>query len=131
MALDAINGTTHGSVSNPSMLNKVEYSPDTTLKLKEIPITTNTQANSDSGEVQVEKVPNDRQIKDAIEKINSKIKDHRTRCEFTYHEESNRISIKMIDEATDEVIKEIPPEDTIKMADRLWEMAGLLLDERR
>jgi flagellar protein FlaG len=59
------------------------------------------------------------------------MREHMTRCEFAYHEETKRISIKVIDRETEEVVREIPPDDTLKMLEKMWEMAGLLVDERR
>lgn len=53
-------------------------------------------------------------IKDAVNKINEQLKNLKTRCEYTYHEEVNRVSIKIIEDGTEKVIKEIPPESTIE-----------------
>ena len=70
-------------------------------------------------------------IKDAVNKINDQLKYLKTRCEYTYHEEVNRVSIKIIEDGTEKVIKEIPPESTIEMVKELWRQAGILIDERR
>ena len=70
-------------------------------------------------------------MKDAIDKVNEKIVPSKTRCEFSYHEDTNRISIKVIDQATEETIREIPAEETLNMLSKIWELAGLLVDERR
>ena len=70
-------------------------------------------------------------IKDAVDKVNKKIVPSKTRCEFSYHEDTNRISIKVIDQMTEETIKEIPAEETLDMLARIWEFSGLLVDERR
>lgn len=70
-------------------------------------------------------------MKDAIDKVNQKIVPTKTKCEFSYHEETKRVSIKVIDQNTEEVIKEIPPEEALDMLSKIWELAGLLVDERR
>ena len=70
-------------------------------------------------------------MKDAIDKVNKKIEPTKTRCEFSYHEETKRISIKVIDQTTEETIREIPPEETLDMLSKIWELAGLMVDERR
>ena len=70
-------------------------------------------------------------MKDAIDKVNKKIEPTKTRCEFSYHEETKRISIKVIDQRTEETIREIPPEETLDMLSKIWELAGLMVDERR
>ena len=71
------------------------------------------------------------QIKSAISEANRKIRMTNTRCEFQYHEKTNRVSIKVIDKSTDEVVREIPPEKTLEMVEKMWELAGLFVDERR
>ena len=74
----------------------------------------------------------DKKLKDAIGMANNRLKQSQplTRCEFTYHEDVNRVSIKLIDKYTKEVVKEIPPEKRIKMIEKLWEITGLLVDEK-
>ncbi len=70
-------------------------------------------------------------VKSIINETNNKIKHARTRCEFSYHEAVNRVSIKVLDVDTNEVVREIPPEETLEILQKLWEVAGLLVDERR
>lgn len=70
-----------------------------------------------------------RQIRATIAEANFKAT--RTRCEYSVDKKTNRISIKMIDEETDEVIKEIPPEKSLEMLAKVWELAGILVDEKR
>lgn len=73
-----------------------------------------------------------KQLKSAVDSANQKLKmNHRTGCEFSYHEETKRISIKVVDQDTKEVIREIPPEESLDMLQKLWELAGVLVDERR
>ena len=54
-----------------------------------------------------------------------------TVAEFGYHEGTNRVTIKIKDKETNEVIKELPPEKTLEMIEKAWELAGLLVDEKR
>lgn len=49
---------------------------------------------------------------------------------FGIHEATNRVTIKIIDKDSREVIKELPPEKTLDMIAKVWEMAGILVDER-
>ena len=48
--------------------------------------------------------------------------------EFQYHKEVNLMSVKMIDKATQEVLKECPPEDMIKGMIKAREWIGAFLD---
>ena len=70
-------------------------------------------------------------IKAAINEVNSKIRPTRTECKYSYHEETHRISIKVFDQDTGDVIREIPPEKALDMVARAWELAGFLVDEKR
>lgn len=70
-------------------------------------------------------------VKKAITDINNKIKSTKTVCSFHFHEDTNRISITVTDKDTHEVIKEIPPEKTLDMIAKVWELAGILVDEKR
>jgi flagellar protein FlaG len=38
--------------------------------------------------------------------------------------------IKIVDKDTKEVIKEFPPEETLDMIAKVWELAGIMIDER-
>ena len=71
------------------------------------------------------------QLKKMIEEMNKKINNSNEVAMFGIHEETNRVMIKIMDKDTKEVIKEFPPEKTLDMIAKLWEMAGLLVDERR
>ncbi len=70
-------------------------------------------------------------IKAEISKANNRLKRHNTKCEFGYHEKTKRVTIKIMDKDTEEVIREIPPEKTLEMIQKMWELAGILVDERR
>ena len=38
--------------------------------------------------------------------------------------------VKVIDQNTDEIIREIPPEKILDMVAALWEMAGIIVDRK-
>lgn len=70
-------------------------------------------------------------IENALRDINTKIRPTHTECQFSYHEETKRIAIKVLDQDTGEVIREIPPEKTLDMIAKTLELAGILVDEKR
>ena len=69
------------------------------------------------------------QIKRAVEEINKKA--NNSEAVWGVHEDTNRVTIKIVDKQTKEIIKEFPPDKTLDMIARVWEMAGLMVDERR
>lgn len=69
------------------------------------------------------------QIRKTVEQLNKKM--HNSEAIFGIHDETNRVTIKIVDKETKEVIKELPPEKTLDMIAKAWELAGILVDERR
>ena len=43
---------------------------------------------------------------------------------------SGKDAIKIVDKTSDKVIKEYPAEETLDMIAKVWELAGMFLDER-
>ena len=70
------------------------------------------------------------QLKKAIAEMNKRINNSNEEAVFGVHEDTNRIMIKIMDKDTKEVIKEFPPEKTLDMIAKIWEMAGILVDEK-
>ena len=68
-------------------------------------------------------------IKKYIEELNKKMTN--SEAQFGIHEATNRVTIKIVDKETKEVIKELPPEKTLDMIAKAWELAGILVDEKR
>lgn len=77
-----------------------------------------------------EKQPSDNTLKQALKDMNRKIGNN-TIAEFGIHEGTNRITIKLKDKETNEVIKEVPAEKTLDLIQKAWELAGILVDEKR
>ncbi|MCR4832571.1 MAG: flagellar protein FlaG [Butyrivibrio sp.] len=69
-------------------------------------------------------------IKAAVSEMNKKMVNN-SEAVFGIHEETNRVTIKIVDKESKKVIKELPPEKTLDMIAKVWEMAGLLVDEKR
>lgn len=72
---------------------------------------------------------NNEQIKQAVEKLNKSMVN--SEAIFGIHEKTNRVTIKIVDKESKKVIKELPPEKTLDMIAKVWEMAGILVDEKR
>lgn len=70
-------------------------------------------------------------VKSVVDTANDLLKTNRTSAKFKYHEATKQVSIKIVDDVTQEVIKEIPPEKSIEMLEKMLEMTGILVDERR
>jgi flagellar protein FlaG len=51
------------------------------------------------------------------------------KLQFVVDQRSNQVIVKVIDKATDKVIKELPPEELQRLHRNLKEVIGLLFDE--
>lgn len=75
--------------------------------------------------------PSQSTIDSTISETNSKIKVSNTQLKYSIDDETQRISIKIIDKDTDKVIREVPPEETLEAIKKIWEIAGIIVDEKR
>lgn len=89
----------------------------------------NAGGNSGEQQQQPQQLSNE-QLRRAVEQLNKNMMAH-SEAVFGIHEGTNRVTIKIVDKDTKEVLKELPPEKTLDMIAKVWEMAGILVDERR
>ncbi|MDD6445122.1 MAG: flagellar protein FlaG [Lachnospiraceae bacterium] len=140
MAMEAIKGagmTYQGSVSTAETrtenLPRVESAENAAAAESIAQATTamDTKAAGDENEntSQQNQDPYNAQIRKAVEEVNKKAVN--SEAIFGIHEATNRVTIKIIDKDTRKVIKEIPPEKTLDMIAKVWELAGLMVDEKR
>ena len=69
-------------------------------------------------------------IRSAVAEMSKKMTSN-TEAVFGIHEATNTVTIKIVDKDTKKVIKEIPPEKTLDMIAKVWELAGIMVDEKR
>lgn len=72
-------------------------------------------------------------VANAVESIRGFIQENQRALDFDVASESNRIIISVIDRSTNEVIRQIPPEDAIELAERIKKgdditKSGLLIE---
>ena len=75
--------------------------------------------------------PDEKQLIDAIERTNKAIESTTCSFEYSIHEQTKQIMVKVVDKKTKEVIREFPPEKILDMVAKMWEVAGIMVDERR
>lgn len=87
------------------------------------------KGQSNNGEQTTDQQATNEQVRKAVEKLNKSMPN--SEAVFGVHEKTNRVTIKIVDKSTKEVIREFPPEKTLDMIAKVWELAGILVDERR
>lgn len=110
-----------------------EYSSADVQSVEKVDATTvvveNTQNGTQYSAGEQQQASNE-QIKKAVEQLNKKALKN-SEAVFGIHEATNRVTIKIVDKTTKEVIREVPPEKTLDMIAKVWEIAGILVDEKR
>ncbi len=136
MAVESIIRNTAANMAVKPVENKpVSIEPvaaaavEMSVPVKEVQGSKQNMQEGSEGEGKEKQQASKKQIASAVNHANSKLK--KTGCQFSYHEETKRVSIKVIDKETNEVIREIPPEETLEMVEKMWELAGILVDEKR
>ena len=140
MGIEAIKGagmTYQGSSSTAEMkeenVPKVEKAENLTVSETLAKDTSDLNTKQTPGEEnntqQQSQQQKNAQLKKAVEDINKKAVN--SEAILGIHEATNRVTIKIIDKDTKKVIKELPPEKTLDMIAKVWELAGLMVDEKR
>jgi uncharacterized FlaG/YvyC family protein len=101
------------------------YQPQRVKELQPVEVPLSNGQDNKSGDKEV----STDHIRSVISKANENIR--YTETKFIYYEDINRIAIKIVDRETDEVIREIPREETIELLQKIMESAGLLFDVKR
>jgi flagellar protein FlaG len=109
------------STPQVSPVQKSEKSPNSQTDIREY-----KKQNPSYSPTGAEKV-----IIDVIETANKKLMGIHTEFEFAIHEQTKQIMVKVMNAETKEVLREIPPEKILDMVAKMWEMAGLFVDEKR
>jgi flagellar protein FlaG len=67
----------------------------------------------------------------AIEEANKKISLSNKRFEYSVHEKTKSIMIKVINTDTNELIVEIPPEKVLDIISKMWDLSnGIIIDKK-
>ncbi len=127
------------TVTAPKPAPKVAEKPETTVE-SAVPVAEKVDdATSVVGNVQgkgkeqgsnaEQEQMSSEQLRKTVEQLNKRLMN--SEAIFGIHEDTNRVTIKIVDKDTKEVIKELPPEKTLDMIAKAWELAGILVDEKR
>lgn len=101
----------------------IQQVPQTDTKAAEAPansiskeISREIEARADKDVEQVQKEELKQKINEAIPKVRELLQKNQRSLDFKVAEDENRIVITVIDEETDTIIRQIPPEDVLKIA---------------
>lgn len=72
----------------------------------------------------------EKQLIKEISKMDNNVLFQNTSLKFAIHDKTNEVMVKVINEDTDEVIREIPSEKVLDMVAAMLERTGLFLDTK-
>lgn len=90
----------------------------------------NTNIDKNHAKTTEDRKYSEEEIIGAIESANKQFIAYDRRFEFSIHDKTKQIMVKVIDVKTDEVIREIPPEKILDMVASIWEIVGIMVDEK-
>ncbi|WP_017472516.1 flagellar protein FlaG [Amphibacillus jilinensis] len=70
------------------------------------------------------------ELESMVEGLNEFLEPVRTSIKFEMHEKLEKYYVRVVDSSTDEIIREIPPEQMLDMYAAMAEFMGLIVDEK-
>lgn len=133
MRIDSMDASSNKIISRPQESREFKTEPvETHSPVQMINSIIDNKAISQITDYEKNELPVPEKIViSAIEKANKAISGGNRRFEFSIHEKTKEIMVRVVDSDSGKVIREIPSEKTLDMVAKMWEMAGIMVDERR
>jgi len=97
-------------------------------------IKSNKKNNRQATSLQEKKEYNQQELEDevreSVKDVNEIVDQVKEGLSFQIHEDTEELMVQVIDVNTEEVIKELPPEEMLDLKARIHEMVGILIDEK-
>ncbi|MFJ7510638.1 flagellar protein FlaG [Peribacillus simplex] len=74
--------------------------------------------------------PSKEKVQEMVDSLNTVLNPAHTAVRFEYHEKLNEYYVKVVDDVTDETIREIPPKKLLDFYAAMTEFVGIMVDEK-
>lgn len=118
-----------GRINANNIVSKVDVNPgltDKTIRTDEV-----KKVKIESREAKSETKVSAKELKSAVDIANKVLFKNNTHLQFKIHDKTKTVMVKIVDDNTGEVVKEIPSEKLVDMVAKMCEVAGILIDEKR
>lgn len=123
-----MNGISDILSSTVDSINSINVSSSSdSLKSQSQVESSNTSQQKEAPSHQV----NEKTVSKAVDTVNKKLSNSNAECKFGVHKATGQITVKVVDKATGDVIREIPSEKILDVVAKALEVAGILMDEKR
>ncbi|MGD8190278.1 flagellar protein FlaG [Brevibacillus ginsengisoli] len=121
-----------GNVGRITTAYEKTLASDTTNKAQTSyqPAPVSKSTGSDVADAQETKVDKDR-LKKELDGLNKWLQFSNTHLKFQLHDELKEYYVEVVDDQTNEVIREIPSKKMMDMVAQMHKMIGILVDEKR
>lgn len=126
--VSTVRPVTKADTDNTVRVETTDGEPTQKQENPSVGINANGYKAKDTRTLEEKKAAENEKIKKAIERMNVQLPN--SEVKFGIHEKTDRVTIKLVDKETKEVIKEFPPEKTLDMIAKCMEIAGVLMDEK-
>lgn len=124
-----INDVVKNGYSSPAPVR--ETAPAPLPFAANAPVTKSAETAPQDTAVAQKVAPNPAQLKEAVSKLNDYTQSISRKLSFSIEESTGRTVIKVYDAETDELIRQIPPEETLRLAEVIGEQStNLFITER-
>lgn len=132
MAIESVNGAANAvnqQVAQQSeqsqMVQPAKQSPEI-----EKAANTNISGSSVSASIQEQTDLSVERLEETVEKLNELMRDGQRSLSFSVDKELDEVVVKVMDTETEEIIRQIPNEETLKFAKDLEGVIGVIFNER-
>lgn len=132
MEISGVNGTANLLRTTN---NRFENQTSLHTKNNDLPAMINQRNNLINSDIEQNGGTNEENVKReeidaAVKEMNHVFQAVNTHVKFTVHEDTNRFYVQVIDDVTNEVIREIPPKKFLDMVAAMEKYLGLFVDEK-
>ena len=92
--------------------------------------TPSTPSTENVKNVQNTSIPSVGQLDKAIEKVKTYVESFNNNIEYSVNKDTDQVVVKIIDKSTKEVLRQIPSEEMLALAEQLDKITGLFLKQK-
>ena len=71
-----------------------------------------------------------KELKKVVEEINKEINPLNIGLEFKFNDKIEELTVQVVDKTNNKVIREFPPEEAVKLMEKMKELVGMLFDKK-
>ena len=135
MALESVSrsaGAAAYQSSSPAVQTRHVEAPQPVVEAQPVVQQSFQSKGSESGNGEMSREQSvemdNKKVQNAVADLNKKM--NNTFCQYGIHEGTGRVTIKILDKETKDVIKEFPAEETLDLIEKVWELAGIMVDKK-